>query len=580
MGGTTKKGQAMRWSEIYLFTTKEAPADAEITSHQLFIRAGIMKKVAQGIYTYGILGLRSLRKLEAIIREELEAVGCYEVLMPMVQPKSLWEESSRWEPMTELQKFKNKSGQDFCLGATHEEVISDYVRGGLKSYKDLPVSLFQIQTKYRDEIRPRLGLLRGREFLMKDAYTFDVSKEKALDNYEKMKLAYRNIFDRIGLDYAVVEADSGAIGGNHSHEFQLIADSGMDRLFRCEASGYASNEEVTPVLAPGISVASSGKQKEEFPTPNLRTIADLAGHLSLPEEQLVKTFFVKSVGEETEFFALILPGDREVNLVKVAKAVAASEVEPCTDEEVRRVAQGASAGSCGPVGLDIPVIMDQRLSDHKDMVVGANKDDVHLKHVEPGRDFTPEKVVDISTAVEGDPSPCGKGPLVSARGIEVGHIFYLGQKYAEPMGVRFLDNNGKSQVTEMGCYGIGVSRTVQAAVEQSNDKDGIIWPEALAPYRVHICLLDDSDEIADFLQSLEGELKDAKLDYLIDDRKERPGVKFKDADLIGAPVRVVIGRRAFEKGVFEVRRRGEDSNHELPVEGGANQLLSWMTEKG
>lgn len=556
----------MKWSETFLFTQKEAPADAEIISHQLFVRAGLIRKVAPGIFTYGTLGLRTIRKFEQIIREELEKVKSQEVLMPMVHPRSLWDESGRWPFMTELLKFKNKNDQDFCLGATHEEVICDYVRGDLKSYRDLPVSIFQIQTKYRDEIRPRLGLMRGREFIMKDAYTFDESKEKALESYEQMKIAYRNIFKRLGLEFCMVEADSGAIGGNHSHEFQVIADSGMDHLFRCQSCDYASNEEITPVISPKVATEAA-QTLEKFATPNLKTIADLAKSLDVKEQDLVKTFFVKFVHERmTKFFTVLVPGDKEVNLIKVKKAVDETvDAEVCCDEEVLQLTK-ARPGSCGPVGLEIPVILDTALEGKNNFIVGANEDGFHLKNVCPGRDFEARFTADVSLAKEGDPCPKCSKPLKATRGAEVGHIFYLGKKYSEPMNVKFLDQGGKSQVVEMGCYGIGVTRTVQAAIEQCHDKDGIVWPAPLSPFMVHFCLLDQSPQIVEHLNKLTQRLDEAGFDYFIDDREERPGVKFKDADLLGFPLRVTMGQRAFDQGMVEFTFRKSKDQQKIALD--------------
>lgn len=555
----------MKWSQTFQFTTKEAPSDAEIISHQLFMRAGLMKKVAPGIFTYTVFGLRAIRKLETIIRDELAKISCQEILMPMVQPRSLWDESGRWPHMGELLKFKNKNDHDFCLGATHEEVVSDYVRKDLRSYRDLPVSLYQIQTKYRDEIRPRFGLMRGREFIMKDAYTFDENKEKALESYEKMRTAYTRIFERMGLDFRAVEADTGAIGGNLSHEFQVLSDSGMDKLMVCESCTYASNEEITPIISQ-VRVDSTEQALEKFATPGLKTISDLSKALKVSEAVLVKTFFVKFVHEQdVRFMAVLCPGDREVNLIKVKKVVNES-VEPlmCTDEEVLQISQ-AHPGSCGPVGLKIPVILDVALSQRKNFIVGANEDGFHYKNVCLNRDFKAVFVGDVGLAEAGDSCPeCGK-KLKSVRGSEVGHIFYLGKKYAEPMGIKFLDRNGENQITEMGCYGIGVTRTIQAAIEQSHDKDGMIWPASLAPFVVHFCLLDQDDEIHKVLKGLTDTLEAHNIDYFIDDRDERPGVKFKDADLLGSPLRITLGKKTQQANAVEFCIRKTKEQKMIPL---------------
>lgn len=561
----------MKWSESFLFTMKEAPVDAEIISHQLFMRGGIVKKVAPGIFTYTVLGLRAIRKLEKIIREELQKINCQEVLMPMVQPRSLWDESQRWPMMTELLKFKNKNDQDFCLGATHEEVISDYVRKDLKSYRGLPISLFQIQTKYRDEIRPRFGLMRAREFIMKDAYTFDTSKENALQSYEKMRVAYNNIFKRIGFEYRMVEADTGAIGGNLSHEFQVLSESGMDKLAVCTKCDYSSNEEVTPVVLKEAPVAQEAKALHKFATPGLKTIEDLAKSRGCSAKELVKTFFVKfTENGKTDIYALLVPGDREVNLIKVKKALSRGvEPEVCTEDEVLKVS-GAHPGSCGPVGLKIPIVLDSALKGRMNVVVGANEDGFHLENVCEGRDYKATEIADMSLVVDGDACPQCSSPLKSVRGSEVGHIFYLGQKYSTPMEVKYLDTAGQFQIAEMGCYGIGVTRTLQAAIEQMHDKDGMIWPASIAPYMVHICLLDKEPKMMELAESVAQQLTANGFDYLIDDRDERPGFKFKDADLLGAPLRITIGKKGFEAGEVELTWRRTKEVQKVPL----NQLAA------
>jgi prolyl-tRNA synthetase len=558
----------MKWSNTFLFTMKEPPVDAEIISHQLFMRAGIIKKLAPGIFTYSQLGLRAIRKFENIIREELAKIQCHEILMPMVQPRSLWDESGRWPFMSELLKFKNKNDQDFCLGATHEEVVSDFVRKDLKSYRDLPISLYQIQTKYRDEIRPRFGLMRGREFIMKDAYTFDETKEKAQESYEKMRTAYHNIFKRVGFDFRAVEADTGAIGGNQSHEFQVLSESGMDKLFICEKCDYASNEEITPVMAKASPSAENSQSLEKFPTPGLKTIADLAKALSVPEAELVKTFFVKFTHDKAvKFYAALVPGHREVNLIKLKKAVGETvEAELASDEDVQKIS-GARPGSCGPVQLkiNIPIILDRALLSKKNMVVGANEDGFHFKNVNLERDFKPQFTEDISLAQTADSCPSCGGALKSVRGSEVGHIFYLGKKYSEAMNVQFLDRDGQNKIVEMGCYGIGVTRTIQAAIEQAHDADGMIWPAAIAPFVVHVCLLDQDEKILAVLKQVTEALDQAHIDYFIDDREERPGVKFKDADLLGSPLRLTFGKKGIEAGHIEMTDRKTKTQQKIPV---------------
>ncbi len=544
----------MRWSKVTLKTLRENPADAEMESHRLFVRGGLIKKIAPGIFSYGFLFLRSIRKFETIIREELGQEDCHEILMPMVQPASLWQESGRWPQMGELLKFKNKNDHDFCLGATHEEVVVDFMRNDLQSYRDFPTNVYQIQTKYRDEIRPRFGLMRGREFIMKDAYSFDVDRDGAMSSYESMKKAYNAIFKRLGVEYTMVKADSGAIGGDMSNEFQVVAEHGMDHVLICKNCGYSANNEVAPLVLPEITSVWTDETMEKFATPGLKTIEDLSQSLNIPSSELVKTFFVKFKNEKGKWeeATLLLPGDREVNLIKVKTLMkATSDVEPLSDDEVRKLT-GASPGSCGPVGLKTKVIKDHALNQLNSFIVGANEDGHHLKNVVPGRDFESSLDADISQVRGSDPCPeCGES-LLAKRGIEVGHIFYLGQKYSKPMGLKFLDENGKSQVVEMGCYGIGVTRSLQAIIEQSHDKDGMIWPKSVAPFHVHICLLDPDDEnITSWLDVFATSIERMGYEVFIDDRKERPGIKFKDADLLGFPLRMVVGKRGFDNNEVE-----------------------------
>jgi prolyl-tRNA synthetase len=551
----------MKWSQTHIFTLKEAPADAEIPSHKLMVRGGFIKKLAPGMYTYGNLGLRAIRKFENIIREELNKRNCIEVLMPMVQPRELWEETNRWSEMgAGLLKFQNRNQHWFCLGATHEEVITDYVRHDLKSYRDLPKNIYQIQTKYRDEIRPRFGLMRGREFIMKDAYSFDRDQAGALKAYDVMYNAYKAIFDRLGLNYRIVQADAGNIGGSQTHEFQLLADAGEDALLISEQSDFAANVEICPAIdaVPHVS-HDSEKPLEKFGTPGQKTIADLSQSTGLPEKELVKTlFFNANEGQDPKnknlkAIAVLLRGSDELNPIKLKNILGL--VNPplmLTDEEVRLVS-GAMPGSCGPVGLQIPIYMDHGVQGLKNYIVGANEDGFHIKNVNHDRDFKATKVADLRMAREGDQSPDGKGLLKSFRGIEVGHVFYLGTKYSKKMNANYLDQNGKAQPLEMGCYGIGVTRTVQAAIEQSHDQDGIIWPLAIAPFQVHMCLLDIRDEkVSGAAEEIYQSLTKLGLEVLLDDRDERPGFKFKDADLLGMPVRVVVGKKALDQGEIEI----------------------------
>ncbi len=546
-----------RWSQLGHKTYKENPSDAEIPSHQLLVRAGMIKKLSPGIYTYGPLALRAMRKVEAIIRDEHDKEGCQELLMPMVQPKALWEESGRWG-YPELLSLKNRNDHDFCLGATHEEVITDYVRNDITSYKELPVILYQVQTKYRDEIRPRFGLMRGREFIMKDAYSFDESVEAAHKSYAKMKEVYKNIFNKLGLEYRIVKADAGAIGGSLTEEFQVLAEIGEDELLVSDNSDFAANIEICEALKVACDFDHVKKEEslEEFATPDLKTIEDLAKSLNVEAASLVKTMFFEGTKESKVFqFTVLLRGSDQVNSIKLKNRLSLDD-EPrmLTDTEVKALT-GASPGSCGPVGLKTPIYADHNLRDYKSMVVGANKDGFHLKGVSPERDFKIESFFDLALAREGAPSPDGKGTLKSIRGVEVGHIFYLGQKYSASMKASFLNQQGKACFFEMGCYGIGVGRTMQAAVEQSHDEDGIVWPKSIAPFDIHISLLDNTDEINSYVEDLSKKVEELGLTVFVDDRKERPGVKFKDADLLGFPVRLVIGKRGFTNGLIEVFNR-------------------------
>lgn len=555
----------MKWSQTHIYTLKEAPADAEIPSHKLMVRGGYIRKLAPGMYTYGNLALRAIRKFENIIRQELDSRGCTEILMPMVHPRELWEETGRWSEMgAGLLKFKNRNNQEFCLGATHEEAVTDYARADLKSWRDFPKNLYQIQTKYRDEIRPRFGLMRGREFSMKDAYSFDMDQAGALKAYDSMYAAYRAIFDRLGLQYRIVQADAGNIGGSQTHEFQLLAEAGEDALLVSDTTEFAANIEVCPAVDPEVYVAKDQAEKalEKFATPNQKTIADLAKFTGTAEKELVKTlFFSANEGfdpKDTSLkaFAVLMRGSDEVNPIKLKNMLGMTNPPlMLTDLEVKEVTS-AMPGSCGPVGLKIPIYMDHGVQNLKNYIVGANEDGFHLKNVNHDRDFKPTKIGDLRMARAGDKDPqdpTGKGRLQAFRGIEVGHVFYLGTKYSKKMNAVFLDKNGKSQPIEMGCYGIGVTRTVQACIEQSHDQDGIIWPKAIAPFHVHICALDIKDEkVMGLASQLEKEFQSMGYDVLIDDRDERPGIKFKDADLLGMPVRVVLGKRGLDAGEVEI----------------------------
>jgi len=579
----------MRWSKAHLFTMKDAPNDAEIPSHKLMARAGMIKKVAPGIYTYGNLALRALRKFESIIRQELDSRGCQEVLMPMVQPAELWQETNRWKEMGDgLLKFKNRNGHDFCLGATHEEVITDYVRKDVKSYRDLPANLYQIQTKYRDEIRPRFGLMRGREFIMKDAYSFDTDEATALKSYDLMYDAYKAIFDRLGLQYRIVEADAGNIGGSKTHEFQVLAEAGEDHLMVCDTCDFAANIEVAPALTKPSKSSAAHLPMESFPTPGLKSIGTLSKSLGIPENQLVKTMFfstndgVDPSKKDLMAIAVCLAGDDEVNPIKLKNALGLSNPPLLlTDEEVKQTT-GAWPGSCGPVGLKIPVYFDSAIEGFANFVVGANKDAEHLKNVNFGRDVQVNKFADIRMAKPGHFCPrCqenGKaGVYKSYRGIEVGHVFYLGSKYSKAMQATYLTPEGTAKPIEMGCYGIGVSRTIQAAIEQSHDADGIVWPHGIAPFDVHLVVLDpDQEEVRQSAEVLYRDLQAHGIDVLMDDRIERPGVKFKDADLIGLPVRLNVGGRGLKEGIIEVLARKNKAMEKVKAEEATEKVLELL----
>ncbi|MCC7405877.1 MAG: proline--tRNA ligase [Bdellovibrionales bacterium] len=576
----------MKFSNAFIHTLKESPADAEIPSHKLMVRGGYIKKLAPGIFTYGPLALRAIRKFEKIVREEHDKRGIVELLMPMVHPQELWEETNRWAEMGDgLLKFKNRNGHGFCLGATHEEVITDFVRRDVKSYRDLPVVLYQIQTKFRDEIRPRFGLMRGREFIMKDAYSFDLTSEAAQKSYQMMYECYVAIFRRLGVEFRVVQADTGNIGGSLSHEFQILAENGEDQLLVSTVGDFAANIEVCPAADAQEVPANSAELKamEKFSTPGLKTIADLSKATGVPEGQLVKTMFFATAegGDDLKPIAVLLRGSDEVNPVKIKNLLGlANPPLLLTDKEVHQVA-GAWPGSCGPVGLKIPVYLDQGVQNLRNYIVGANVDDFHLRNVNHGRDFQVTKVADLRLAREGDRAPDGKGTLKSYRGIEVGHIFYLGSKYSRAMNANYLGVEGKLEPIEMGCYGIGISRTVQAIIEQNHDKDGIIWPTSIAPFHVHICQLDPEDrEVLTLADNIYEELAANGVDVLMDDRQERPGIKFKDADLLGMPLRLTIGARGLKEGHIEVVNRRTKEIVKVAPDQVLSHVLAWLKENG
>lgn len=558
----------MRSSQYLLSTLKETPSDAEIISHQLMLRAGMIRREASGMYTWLPTGLRVLRKVEAIVREEMNKAGALEVLMPMVQPAELWQESGRWEQMdAELLRFKDRHQRDFVLGPTHEEVITDLVRKEISSYKQLPINMYQIQTKFRDERRPRFGVMRAREFLMKDAYSFHLSQECLEKTYQTMYQAYSNIFTRLGLDFRPVLADTGAIGGAVSHEFHVLAASGEDAIVFSDESDYAANIEKAEALAPSTARPAATAAKTEVATPNAGTIAEVSALLKVDASQIVKTLLVHAAKADEKapqtLVALVLRGDHELNEIKADKhPLIASPLTFASEADIL-AATGASAGSIGPVNLSIPVVVDRSAAVLADFVCGANKTGFHLTGVNFDRDITAFEVADLRNVVEGDPSPCGKGKLVIKRGIEVGHIFQLGEKYAAAMKAGVLNEEGKHQIMTMGCYGVGVSRIVAAAIEQNHDDYGITWPDAIAPFQVALVPMNmhKSVRIQEATEQLYKELQAAGFEVLFDDRKERPGVMFADMELLGVPHHIVIGERNLDERQVEYknRRTGEKS---------------------
>ena len=551
----------MRTSQYILATLKETPSDAEIVSHQLMLRAGMIRRVASGLYTWLPSGLRVLRKVENIVREEMDKAGAIEMLMPVIQPADLWEESSRWSEFgPELMRFTDRHNREFALGPTHEEVITDFVRKEVNSYKQLPLTLYQVQTKVRDERRPRFGVMRAREFTMKDAYSFHLSEECLNNTYQAMHKAYCNIFERLGLDYRPVIADTGSIGGSVSHEFHVLAESGEDAIAFSDGSDYAANIEKAEALAPTEPRADATKELKAFPTPDAKTIEELKKHYGVKPHRSVKTLIVYGAPDENEqrgLVALVIRGDHELNELKAEKhPLVDSPLEMAKEADII-AAIGAKPGSLGPVGLTMPIIVDRTANVMADFVAGANKDDEHFSGINWDRDVTNYDVADIRNIVEGDPSPCGQGTLQIKRGVEVGHIFQLGTKYSEAMKAGVLNEDGKNQIMTMGCYGVGVSRIVAAAIEQNNDKYGIIWPQSIAPFDLAIVPMNmhKSHRIPDIANSLYQGLKDAGVDVLFDDRKERPGVMFNDMELVGVPFTLVIGERNLDENKVELKNR-------------------------
>lgn len=563
----------MRWSQALLNTLREAPQDAEIISHKLMIRAGMLRKMGGGLYTYMPLGIRALRKVEAIVREEMEKAGAQETLFPILQPAELWKQSGRWETMGPgMFRLKDRKDAWYVLAPTAEEAFTALAKNEISSYRQLPCIIYQMQDKFRDEIRPRFGLIRGKEFLMKDAYSFDADEAGADISYRKMYDAYVRIFQRVGLQVTPVEADTGDIGGNFSHEFMVFASSGEDGILNCEACGYAANQERAERVVVASPYAVEAGAFEMVATPEQHACEDVAKFLGVPQNQVVKSLVVLA---DQKPVMVLVPGDREVNLLKLRRVLGGAKIEEADEATVLSVA--GPCGSIGPVGVELPVYADRALKEAADVIVGANKEGFHLRHVSLARDAKILAYEDLVIVAEHDACPkCGK-PLAIRRGTEVGQCFKLGTKYSEAFGASYLDETGAPRIMTMGCYGIGVSRTLQAIVEQSNDENGIIWPAAVAPYQVGLLVLDpDNPDVVAKADALAEALEANGVDVFIDDRSERPGVKFKDADLIGFPIRVVAGAKGFAKGGFEVRRRTEKDSAIVPPEKMVETILSLL----
>ncbi len=555
----------MRLSQFHLATVKEVPADAEIASHQLMLRAGMIRRLASGLYTWSPLGLRVLRKVEAIVREEMNRAGAIEMLMPSIQPKELWEETGRWQKFGgQLLKIRDRKQQEFCYGPTHEEVVTDFARNELKSYKQLPVNFYQIQTKFRDEIRPRFGVMRAREFLMKDAYSFHLTQESLAETYQAMYQAYTRIFTRLGLTFRAVQADTGAIGGNASHEFQVLADSGEDAIVFSDGSDYAANIEKAEALAPTGERPAPGAALQRVDTPTQKTIAEVSALLQVTPRQCVKTLLVRG---RDGLVALCLRGDHEINEVKAGKLAELPDESVLASEEEILAVCGTRPGFIGPVGLpqSVPVIVDRDAALLADFVCGGNADGTHFTGANWLRDARITRIADLRSVVEGDLSPDGLGVLHLARGIEVGHVFQLGSKYAEALDASVIDDQGKAQVMLMGCYGIGVSRIVAAAIEQRHDAAGILWPQAMAPWQIAVCVINPKNlpTVSAVAEALYQSLSERGIEAVLDDRGLRPGGMFADMELIGIPHRVVVSERGLASGTLEYRARDQAESRAL-----------------
>jgi len=560
----------MRVSQFHLSTLKETPADAEISSHQLMLRAGLIRRLASGLYTWLPLGLRVLRKVERIVREEMEAAGSIELLMPAVQPAELWQESERWQQYgPELLRFKDRHQREFCFGPTHEEIITDLARRELKSYKQLPINFFQIQSKFRDEIRPRFGVMRAREFLMKDAYSFHLDQESLQQTYDTMFAAYNRIFNRLGLTFRPVQADSGSIGGSASHEFHVLADSGEDAIAVSDSSDYAANVEKAAALPPSEARPAASAELSTVETPNQQSIEEVSDFLKVPTSRCLKTLLVVGSDEEHPVIALVLRGDHDLNEIKAENLPQVAAPFEFASEAAVQQAAGCAPGSIGPRGLNIPVIADHSALTVADFVCGANEDGQHLTGVNWQRDLPEASAADLRNVQAGDASPDGNGRLQIVRGIEVGHIFQLGDKYSTALDAKVLDETGKPRIMTMGCYGIGVSRVVAAAIEQNHDDNGILWPAAIAPFQVALVPINmhKSEGLKEATDQLYGQLQAAGIEVLLDDRQARPGFMFADMELIGIPHRVVISDRGLKAGQLEYKGRSDEKSQDIDLAG-------------
>jgi len=558
----------MRWSKTLIPTLKEDPADAEVVSHKLLVRAGYIRQISRGIYDYFPLALKVIRKIETIVRQEMDRAGAQELLMPISSPAELWQESGRWEFYgKELLRFKDRHERDFCLGPTHEEIITDLVRRSVRSYRELPFNLYQVQTKFRDEVRPRFGLMRGREFIMKDAYSFHTDVDDCRREYDNMYQTYKRIFSRCGLRFRPVEADTGAIGGSQSHEFQVLAESGEDAIVSCNACEYAANVEKAEIKGKppaARDISEESPKLEKVATPGKKTVPEVAEFLKLTADKFIKTLVYKT--DAGDMIAALVRGDHEINELKLRTVLGCREVA-LADEAVVAEATGVVPGYLGPIGLQLRIVADLSVHGMRGAVTGANEANAHFIHIDQERDFTPSAFADLRLAVAGDGCPrCESGKLQTHRGIEVGQVFYLGTKYSEKMGATYLDAEGREQPIEMGCYGIGISRMVAAAVEQNYDANGIIWPLAIAPFQVLVLPINYKEEkLRDAAEKLYQDLQRAGVEVMLDDRDERAGVKFKDADLVGIPLRVTIGAKGLDKGFFELRTRRDGKTVDMPI---------------